>query len=88
MENLAAQLPALKRAFGTIAGMIVFGVNGPFLFERFELITPVAILTAVVLGAGLGYSLVAIAQALGYHEPAWKKRVHAAPTDAHLRPIH
>lgn len=88
MEHLAAQLPALKRAFGAIAGLIAFGVNGPFLFERFGISTPVAILTAVVIGAGAGFGLVAIGQALGYHEPAWKHRVQAAPADAHLRPIH
>lgn len=88
MENMAAQLPALKRAFGAIGGLIAFGVNGPFLFERFGISTPVAILTAVVIGAGVGVGLVAIVQALGHHEPAWKHRAQAPPADAHLRPIH
>jgi hypothetical protein len=88
MESVAEQLPALKRGFGSIAGLIAFGVNGPFLFERFGWGTPVAILVAVVLGGGVGYSLVALVQGLGHHEPAWKHRAHLAPADAHLRPIH
>jgi hypothetical protein len=88
MENIAAQLPALKRGFGAIAGLIAFGVNGPFLFERFGFATPVAILAGVLLGAGVGFSLVALVQALGYHEPAWKQRAHTTPPGAHLRPIH
>ena len=88
MENIAAQLPALKRGFGSIAGLIAFGVNGPFLFERFGFGTPVSVLIAVVLGAGVGFGLVALVQALGHHEPAWKHRAHAAPSDAHLRHVH
>jgi Na+-translocating ferredoxin:NAD+ oxidoreductase RnfA subunit len=50
----------LAKGLAVIVAEIALGVNGPFLFERFRLYLPLAIATAVVLGAAVGYGVAAL----------------------------
>ena len=61
---------ALIMGLGAIVGEIGFGVNGPFLFERFGLYVPVAVATAVVIGAWVGCASAALLYRLSQREHA------------------
>ena len=72
----------LVKGLAVIVAEIAFGVNGPFLFERFGLYLPLAIAAAVVLGAGVGYGAAAVLLRVSHRErvispaPAVRQKVH------------
>lgn len=70
MESISTQAPTLIKGLGATVGEIVFGVNGPFLFERFGLNVPEAILTGVLLGAVLGVGGAYAGLAIRHRKPA------------------
>lgn len=87
MEDLRAQAPALIKGLGTIAGVIAVGVNGPFLFERFEWDTPIAITAGVTVGAAAGFIITAITLWLRHPAPA-AKPAHHVPAGARFHGSH
>ena len=52
---------ALIKGLAVIVGEIALGVNGPFLFGRFGFYVPIAIVTAVMIGAAAGYVVASVA---------------------------
>lgn len=72
----------LVKGLAVVVAEIAFGVNGPFLFERFGLYLPLAIVTAVVLGAAVGYGAAALLLRLSQRDrraapvPAVRQRAH------------
>jgi len=69
---------------GAIVGEIVVGVNGPFLFGRFGVYFPIAVLMGVLLGAVLGVMVTSLGLAIRHRKPAPAAARHI-PADAHLR---
>jgi len=86
MQELSSQAPLLIKGLAVIIGEIVVGVNGPFLFERFGLSTPEAILGGVLVGAAAGFCTAVIGLAIRHRQPAATKvkgvKVHAHPRHA------
>ena len=82
MENIAAQTPTLIKGLGAIIGEIVFGVNGPFLFERFGLNVPEAIASGVLMGAAAGVCFATLGLAIRHHKPAPAKP-RGIPAEVH-----
>lgn len=72
----------LVKGLAVIVAEIAFGVNGPFLFERFGLYLPLAIATGVVLGAAVGYAVAALLLRARHQEraatpvPAVRQKAH------------
>ena len=64
-HNLTNETSALVVGLGIAIGECIFGVNGPFLFNRFGLNVPGAALLGVLMGAAVGYS--AMTAALRFH---------------------
>ena len=60
----------LAKGLGVAVGEIALGVNGPFIFCRFGLYVPIAVATALVIGAALGYFIVSVVQWAGHKAPA------------------
>ncbi|HLK47333.1 MAG TPA: hypothetical protein VKT49_04310 [Bryobacteraceae bacterium] len=60
----------LVKSLGTLMGVISFGVNGPFFFERFGLYLPIAVATAAVIGAAVGCSAAGMLYWLSHREHA------------------
>lgn len=77
-------VPALIKGLGVIIGECVFGLNGPFLFERYGLSTPLAITTGVMLGAVAGFCVAALGLSFRHAERVAKAE-HGLPANAHLR---
>ena len=69
----------LVKGLAVVIAEIAFGVNGPFLFERFGLYLPLAIATAVVLGAAVGYGAAAVLLRVSHRDRA----VSPAPAVRH-----
>ena len=86
MEN-AFSLPTapLKKGLAVIVGEIVFGVNGPFLFERFGWNVPLAVTGGVLVGAAVGYCVAALVLGLSHRERVIAKHPPALPVNAPLR---
>ena len=85
MENtITAHSGALIKGLGAILGEIVVGVNGPFLFGRFGVYFPVAVLMGVLVGAVLGVTVASAVLAVRQPKPAAAGAPHL-PADAHLR---
>ena len=86
MENQFS-LPSapLKKGAAVIVGEIVFGVNGPFLFERFGANVPLAITSGVLVGAAVGYCVAAVVLGLSHRERAVAKHAPGLPVNAPLR---
>lgn len=76
-------VPPLIKGLGVIIGECVFGLNGPFLFERYGLSTPIAITAGVMLGAVAGFCAAALG--LSFRHAERTKAEHGLPSDAHLR---
>ena len=75
---------------GVMIGEAVFGMYGPFLFNRFGLHDAVAALCGVLLGATLGFGVAAaVSHFYRRHEPAtgtlWHRITASAHVHAHLR---
>ena len=60
----------MVKALGTLLGVISFGVNGPFIFERFGIYLPIAVATATVIGAAVGYAVAGMWYWLSHREHA------------------
>ncbi|HJT87371.1 MAG TPA: hypothetical protein VJ732_05930 [Bryobacteraceae bacterium] len=69
-EHMSLETPALANGLGVAIGECIFGVNGPFLFNRFGLNVPEAVATGCVLGAALGVAVAGILLRLGHKKPA------------------
>ena len=82
MQHSLPVAPMIK-GLGVIIGQCVFGLNGPFLFERYGLSTPAAITTGVMVGAVAGFSAAALGLSLRHAERS--KMKHELPAGAHLR---
>lgn len=85
MQSIASEAPTLIKGLGVIVGEIVVGVNGPFLFERFGLNTPEAILGGVLVGAALGFCSAVIGLAVHHRQPAPK--VHGVRAHVHAHRV-
>ncbi len=72
----------LVKGLAVIVAEIAFGVNGPFLFERFGFYLPLAIAAGVVLGATIGYGVAALLLRARHPERA-ATPVPAARQEAH-----
>lgn len=84
MDNtISSHSSALIMGLGAIVGEIAVGVNGPFLFGRFGIYFPIAVLMGVLLGAVLGVTVAALGLALRHRKPA--PAVRHIPAEAHLR---
>jgi hypothetical protein len=84
-SQFALHASALKKGLAVTIGEIVFGVNGPFLFERFGFNVPLAVTGGVVVGAAVGYCVAAILLGFRHHERAVAKHVPGLPVNAPLR---
>jgi hypothetical protein len=84
MKQNSANTSALVVALGIAIGEILFGVNGPLLFNRFGLNDPGAAAVGVLMGAALGYSVAAAALAVHRREKAPGQAGHRIVVDAHL----
>ncbi|HEY1241743.1 MAG TPA: hypothetical protein VGF16_14365 [Bryobacteraceae bacterium] len=85
MDNtVSAHSGALIKGLAAIVGEIAVGVNGPFLFGRFDIYFPLAVLMGVGLGAVLGVALASLGLAIRHRKPA-PAPAHQIPADAHLR---
>lgn len=85
MDNaVSSHSGALIMGLGAIVGEIAVGVNGPFLFGRFGLYFPIAVLMGVLLGAVLGVTVAALGLAIRNRKPA-AAPARQIPADAHLR---
>ena len=71
----------LAKGLGVIIGEIVFGVNGPFLFERYGFNVPVAVAIAVMIGALVGYCVAALVLAMRHRERVSTQVAHGLPAN-------
>jgi hypothetical protein len=86
MENqFSLPTSALKKGLAVIVGEIVFGVNGPFFFERFGLNVPLAITSGVLVGAAVGYCVAALVLSMSHRERAIAKHAPNLSVNAPLR---
>lgn len=86
MENqFSIPITPLKKGLAVIVGEIVFGVNGPFIFERFGWNVPLAVTGGVLVGGVVGYCVAALVLGIRHHERATAQHPPALPVNAPLR---
>jgi hypothetical protein len=87
--NRAVEMSALVKGIGVAIGQCLFGVYGPFLFNRFGLHDAAAAATGVLVGAAVGYGVAAAAWHVRHREPApghtWRRIGVHAQLGANLR---
>jgi hypothetical protein len=88
-HNPADGTSALIKGIGVAIGECIFGVNGPFLFDRFGLHNGSAAAIGVLVGAAVGYGVAFAALHVRYREQAPRhtgRRIAGdAPFAANLR---
>jgi hypothetical protein len=69
-HNPGGETSVLIKGIGIAIGQCIFGVYGPFLFNRFGLPDGAAAATGVLVGAAVGYGVAVAAWHVRYREQA------------------
>ena len=69
-HNVTRDMATVIKGLGIAFGECIFGVYGPFLFNRFGFNDPASAIFGVMSGAAIGYGVTATALHFYRHEPA------------------
>jgi hypothetical protein len=84
-QNLTKERSTLIKAVGTAIGECVFGLNGPFLFNRFGQNDAAAAIFGVLTGAAVGYCLARAGLHVYRQQPAARQEGRYIGADARLQ---